>query len=166
MRFIVAAVFLFPLFLFSCATPEVGCDGAILPCDGEKKELVDLCKAWLDDYSNGRLDRVEALFAPGAVVAIDAVDTDRQAVYRLADFMARTRKSLAEGTRFSEWLTGDPVVLIDHKIACVWAPYLVESTGRKAEGIDVFQFIKLDGAWRLACLSYTNRKVEPQSDPE
>lgn len=152
---------LIPLFLLSCTCPHGDCLDASGSSDPRKKELVDLCKAWLDDYSNGRLDRVEALFAPGALVAIDAADRDRQTVLPASEFMSRTRKSWAEGQRFTEWLTGTPLVLMDHKIACVWSPYLVESPGRTAGGIDVFQFIELDGKWRIAGLSYTNRKTDP-----
>jgi|GEM_PF-2274050 len=127
--------------------------------DSIEEELIALCGRWLDDYSQGRADRVEALFAPGAVVAIDAVDSDTQRVMSAAEFMAIVRKSLDEAKTFREWLVGEPTVLVDHKVATVWAPYLVESPGRRAGGIDVFQFIEVDGAWKIVSLSYTNRKV-------
>ncbi len=147
---LLAASFFFANLSISCEEPI-------------EQELVDLCSQWLDDYSNGRADRVEARFAPGAVVAIDAADSDTQRVMSAADFMGLMRKSLEEGKTFREWLTGKPTVLVDHKIATVWAPYAVESPGRKATGVDVFQFVYVDGAWKIVSLSYTNRKIAPKS---
>lgn len=126
--------------------------------DSIEQELLDLCNQWLDDYSKGRVDRVGALFAPGAIVAIDAADSDAQRIMSAADFMALVRKSLKEGKTFHEWLTGEPTVLVDHKIATVWAHYAVESPGRRATGIDVFQFVHIDGTWKIVSLSYTNRE--------
>lgn len=134
------------LLLFACASPN-----RLL--DPDEKALVDFCSRFLDDYSNGRFDAVEAYFTTHAVIAVDGVDHDRQKVYSLQEFMDRTR----QGNSFREWVSGEPVVLRDHKIACVWAPYIVEQEGKRYEGIDVFQLIRLEGAWRIASLSYTNQ---------
>ncbi len=124
-----------------------------------EEELLALCGQWLDDYSEGRVERVAARFAPGAVVAIDAADSDKQRVMSAEDFITLVRQSLERGRTFREWLVGEPTVLVDHKIATVWAPYRVESPDRLAGGIDVFQFVRLDGDWKIVSLSYTNRKI-------
>lgn len=145
MRIILTAV----LILFACASPD-----RIL--DPDEKALVDVCSGFLDDYSKGRFDAVEAYFTPHAVIAVDGVDQDRQRVYSLQEFMDRTR----QGSSFKEWISGEPVVLRDHKVACVWAPYIVEQEGKLYTGIDVFQLIRLEGAWRIASLSYTNQSSD------
>ncbi len=143
----------------------VSCTTPIVKHEEKCKELVDLCACFLDHYSEGRFEEVERLFAPHAIVAIDRADKDRQSIITAEQFMAWTRTSWDKGTRFTEILAGRPIVLRDHKIACVWAPYIVESDNGSAEGIDVFQWIKMDGNWRLVSLSYTNRSVpDPSSE--
>lgn len=44
---------------------------------------------------------------------------------------------------------------MDGAVAVVWAPFLLESGGRRATGVDVFSFLKLDGNWRISSLSFT-----------
>ncbi len=139
----------------SCTTPPVN-------CGGEFKELVDLSACFLNHYCEGRFEEVERLFAPHAVVAIDRVNNDQQNLLTAEQFLARSRAGWDKGSRFTESLVGRAVVLRDHNVVCVWAPYLIESDSGDAEGIDVFQWLKMEGDWRLVSLSYTNRSV---SDP-
>jgi hypothetical protein len=124
----------------------------------ERQELADLCDTFLAHYCAGRLDEVEAIFAPNALVAIDRVDKDEQVVLTAAQFLEKTRANLAQGSKFVERIVGEPIVLIDHKVATVWAIYEIESEAGQMEGFDVFQWIRLDEAWRLVSLSYTNRR--------
>ncbi|HEY3349283.1 MAG TPA: hypothetical protein VGM13_05865 [Thermoanaerobaculia bacterium] len=52
-----------------------------------------------------------------------------------------------------------PTVLIRGGIAVVWAPYEFWIDGKTSHcGIDVFDFVKVDGAWRVANAMWT---VEP-----
>lgn len=125
----------------------------------EKKELVDLCARFLDHYCQGRFDETERMFAPHAVIAIDRVDKKTQSILTARQFLTKSRTNWDEGTRFIERLEGDPIVLRDNNMVCVWAPYRIEMESGNAEGIDAFQWIRLEGDWRLVSLCYTNRKV-------
>ncbi len=52
-----------------------------------------------------------------------------------------------------------PTVLIRGSIAVVWAPYEFWVDGKTSHcGVDVFDFVKVDGAWRLSNSMWT---VEP-----
>ena len=125
----------------------------------EAAELVALCEKFLDAYSNGRWDAVETMFTSNAVVAMDLIANDQQRVSTAAAFVDRTRRSLGDGSGFREWISGEPIVLIDNKIAMVWAPFEIESNGRKSTGIDTWQFVKIGGEWRVFSLAFTNRPM-------
>lgn len=65
-------------------------------------------------------------------------------------------KREARAVRERYW---SPTVLIRGAIAVVWAPYEFEIEGKTSHcGIDVFDFVKVDGSWRIANSMWT---VEP-----
>ena len=69
----------------------------------------------------------------------------------------------AETRKFTEkyW---DPTVLIHNGIAVFWAPYSFDIDGKRSHcGVDQFDFIKVDGQWKLASSMWT---VEPDGCPE
>lgn len=73
-----------------------------------------------------------------------------------ADTKAETRK-------FTEkyW---NPTVLIHNGVAMFWAPYSFDIDGKRSHcGVDQFDFIKIDGQWKLASSMWT---VEPNGCPE
>jgi len=58
----------------------------------------------------------------------------------------------------------DPTVLVRGNIAVVWAEYSFDFDGKRTHcGIDVFNLIKIDGAWKVTGIQYT---VEPDNCPE
>jgi hypothetical protein len=58
----------------------------------------------------------------------------------------------------------DPTVLVRGSIAVVWTPYEFWRDGKTTHcGIDVFDLVKQDGAWRIASIMYT---VEPNACPD
>jgi hypothetical protein len=68
-----------------------------------------------------------------------------------------------EKRRFTEkyW---DPTVLIHRDMAVFWAPYSFDIDGKRSHcGIDVFDFIRVDGQWKLANSMWT---VEPDGCPK
>jgi hypothetical protein len=63
-----------------------------------------------------------------------------------------------EKRRFTEkyW---DPTLLIHRDMAVFWAPYSFDIDGKRSHcGVDVFDFIRVDGQWKLANSMWT---VEP-----
>ena len=68
-----------------------------------------------------------------------------------------------EARKFTEkyW---DPTVLIHNGIAVFWAPYSFDIDGKRSHcGVDQFDFIKIDGQWKLASSMWT---VEPNGCPK
>jgi hypothetical protein len=68
-----------------------------------------------------------------------------------------------EKRRFTEkyW---DPTVLIHRDMAVFWAPYSFDIDGKRSHcGVDVFDFIRVNGEWKLANSMWT---VEPDGCPK
>jgi hypothetical protein len=58
----------------------------------------------------------------------------------------------------------DPSILVQGNIAVVWAPYSFDYDGKRTHcGIDVFNLMKIDGAWKVTGIQYT---VEPDNCPK
>ena len=69
----------------------------------------------------------------------------------------------AEKRKFTEkyW---NPTVLIHNGVAMFWAPYSFDIDGKRSHcGVDQFDFIKVDGQWKLASSMWT---VEPNGCPK
>ncbi len=57
----------------------------------------------------------------------------------------------------------DPVVHVRGRLAIVWTPYEFWRDGKSSHcGVDVFEVVKQDGAWRIGHVMYT---VEPDACP-
>jgi hypothetical protein len=153
-RSIFLVLWALPVLVSACAAPGAA-------TWHEEENLLKVCNKFLDEFSAGRYNQVEALFAPDAVVAIDAVDSGHQRILTAAAFLELHRSKSKDGTHFREFIDGRPTIRMDHNIACVWSPYRIESSEGRASGIDVFQLIRLDGEWRVVSLTYTNRKEKP-----
>lgn len=55
----------------------------------------------------------------------------------------------------------DPQVQIDGNLATLWAPYDVHRDGKLSHcGYDAFHFVRLEGRWRMAVVSYTKHPPE------
>ncbi len=121
------------------------------------EEAVAFCKEMLDHYSEGRWDRVEAAFQPGALIAASYGD-GRQEVVPAKDFLKRVAKFVEEkGQKVKEWISAEPRVLVDGPIVTVWAPFTVVSGTSTAQGTDVFQLLRTPEGFRIVALTYTNR---------
>ena len=57
-----------------------------------------------------------------------------------------------------------PTVLVHRGIAVVWAPYSFDYNGKRSHcGVDVFNLLEVDGAWKVSGIQYT---VEPGDCPK
>lgn len=120
--------------------------------------------------------QVEAFFA-----AMKAKDPAAAKALLLEDVTFTAQRTRPDGVKlgrvpgkaFAEGLTGpdvldermwDPVVTRRGTIAVVWAPYEFLLNGKTTHcGIDVFDMVKVDGAWKIAHLMWTQ---EPDACPE
>ena len=121
------------------------------------------------------LDRYMAAISAQDVAAMAAMQTPEGMTYRARaaegggwDVSARSNASWVDPSRVDArshreryW---SPTVLIRGGIAVVWAPYEFWIDGKTSHcGIDVFDFVKIDGAWRVANSMWT---VEPNACAE
>ena len=84
-----------------------------------------------------------------------------EVVARPSSYWADPSKADARSHRERYW---SPTVLIRGGIAVVWAPYEFWIDGKTSHcGVDVFDFVKVDGAWRVSNSMWT---VEPDACAE
>ena len=72
-------------------------------------------------------------------------------------------ETATETRKFTEkyW---DPTVLTHNGIAMFWAPYSFDIDGKRSHcGVDQFDFVKVEGQWKLASSMWT---VEPNGCPK
>lgn len=97
---------------------------------------------------------IRALFQPQArIVATGRQDGRTRVQDRgVGEFLASLAAS-QETLRERMW---DPEVRIDGDLATLWAPYEFHRGERFSHcGYDAFHFVRVDGTWRVAALSYT-----------
>jgi hypothetical protein len=88
---------------------------------------------------------------------------DGSATLRTKSNAQDAAETTTEMRKFTEkyW---DPTVLIHNGIAIFWAPYSFDIDGKRSHcGVDQFDFIKIDGQWKLASSMWT---VEPNGCPK
>ncbi len=72
--------------------------------------------------------------------------------------------TIGEGDRTLREVYWDPTVLVRGNIAVVWAEYSFDLNGKRSHcGIDVFNLLKIEGAWKVTGIQYT---VEPDNCPK
>jgi len=73
----------------------------------------------------------------------------------LADYL----EGLGADARLQEERMWDPVVMVDERVAMVWAPYDFHRDGQLSHcGIDVFSLVRTDEGWKITGVTYS---VEP-----
>jgi hypothetical protein len=77
---------------------------------------------------------------------------------------ARDLSTIAEEKDTLREVYWDPTVLMRGNIAVVWAEYSFDLNGQRSHcGIDVFNLMKIEGAWKVTGIQYT---VEPDTCPK
>lgn len=128
--------------------------------------------AYADDESAAVMAPVNALFAAlaerdpaallaqlrpdgGATVAIEGPNGQRAVSHRT---WAQFAEHLKPGPEKFEERISDPAIEVDGDIAMVWAPYVFRIDGKVSHcGVDHFDLIRENGAWKIANISWTQR---------
>lgn len=77
---------------------------------------------------------------------------------------AQDLATIGEGDETLREVYWDPTVLVRGNIAVVWAEYSFDLNGKRSHcGIDVFNLLKIEGAWKVTGIQYT---VEPDNCPK
>jgi hypothetical protein len=119
------------------------------------REVRALVEGWLDALVARRFDEVEALFAPGAVVAMDLAGSSLRSVLGAREYVAHARGAASESPRVHSH--AEPEVRLDGALATVRLRYRYETEAGSASGVDVLQFVRLEEGWRIVSLSFSNR---------
>jgi len=127
------------------------------PSGKEREAILAFCRKFLEEYSAGRFDAVEAMVLSNATVTVDWVDSGVHSLVSFPSFLAGARAPGREERTFREWFSGEPRVALDHDLAMVWAPYALESAKGRESGVDLFQLLRTPKGWRIASLAFTNR---------
>lgn len=121
------------------------------------------------------MDRMMLAISANDLEAMRALQTPEGMTYRAAateggdmDIVARPNSYWVDPARADERTYRErywtPTVLIRGDIAVVWAPYEFWIDGETSHcGIDVFNFVKIDGDWRVSNSMWT---VEPDACDE
>jgi len=121
--------------------------------EGEVALVTRLSHEFMTALSSKDTQRLNALLAPQAML-YSVRDGETGPV-----FGARTRESFLEGLQggsnvFLERIW-EPVVEVSGGVAMVWAPYDFHLDGAFSHcGVDVLTFLKLDGGWKVASVTY------------
>jgi Amidohydrolase family/SnoaL-like domain len=127
----------------------------------EQASAIAFCRRFLADYSKPDFDAVAASFTADASIAIDAGSGDGRST-TAAKFLEQAKASRERGGALLERIAGEPIALVDGRIATVWAPFQVTTSGGGGHGIDVFQLVKVGAEWRISALAFTFRPDAPR----
>ena len=103
------------------------------------------------------------MMMPEGMIMSLRYQSDGSAKLRVKSNLQMIAEARTEKRKFTEkyW---NPTLLVHNGIAMFWAPYSFDIDGKRAHcGVDQFDFIKLDGQWKLASSMWT---VEPDGCPK
>ena len=152
------------LFLgFACETSIANPTSASSASDHpDRAAVIQVIDRFMAAVTTNDTEDFEALFLPSARIYVQRRGPDgaRMFAERPAVPRATGRSNPSLPVREFYW---DPTVLIQDGMAVVWTPYAFDRNGQRSHcGVDVFNLVEADGAWRIASVMYT---VEPQGCP-
>jgi len=130
---------------------------------GEEKAVLAATDRFMIAISTGDVEGLRKIFMPEGMTFRALVKKDGP-----PEVVARPQAYWSDPARFEGRTLNErywsPTVLVRDPIALVWAPYEFKIDGKTTHcGIDVFDFVKIDGEWRVASAMWT---VEPDACPE
>ncbi|WP_324828405.1 hypothetical protein [Qipengyuania zhejiangensis] len=139
------------------------CLGAPLQAqDDSSARILHSVDEFLRGLNEKDLSVMEGVSAGDGIIASHRV-ADGKDVLRTRSF-TEGLASLTSGTERFREVYWEPTILVRGNIAVVWAEYSFDiEDGRSHCGIDVFNLMKIDDAWKVTGIQYT---VEPETCPE
>ena len=135
------------------------------PDNGDEAAVLRLVDEFFDALEKREPERWKAFMLSGTVRVTPLVDEEGNEYVRIRS-MEEGLASLAEGDpRFVErgW---DPTVMVRGRIAMVWMPYDFHIDGKFSHcGVDLFEFVKLNGAWKMANIMWTVEREGCEASP-
>ena len=127
---------------------------------GEEKAVLGTLDRYIEAISANDLAGMKALLTPEGMTyrARPRADGQFEIVAASNAYWVAPERDVGRAVRERYW---QPTVLIRGPIALVWAPYEFWVDGKTSHcGVDVFDFVKIDGQWRVSNSMWT---VEPEA---
>jgi hypothetical protein len=124
--------------------------------EGEREHVIAAGNALFTAMAGRDAKALQELLLPEAVIL--GVDSRQQPAQVNVRTVAAFIEAVSQSAQTLEERMWDPVVHIDGDLATLWAPYDFHYAGKFSHrGHDAFQFVRRDGRWQIAALSYTLR---------
>jgi hypothetical protein len=124
------------------------------PKDIEEAAILATVQRFFDGLGSQDRAAMESTLLPDAMLTAQRIGPEGDA--RLG---RRTRRAFMDGVATQTGLyegMWDPIVMRRGPIAVVWAPYEFRLNGKTTHcGIDAFDMVKVEGAWKIAHLMWT-----------
>ena len=133
------------------------------PASDERTQVIAAADRFLAAINSNDAEALRRMAIPEGMNISLRYQSDGSSNLRVKSNAQQVTETKAETRRFTEkyW---DPTVLIHNGIAIFWAPYSFDIDGKRSHcGVDQFDFIKVQGEWKLASAMWT---VEPDGCPE
>jgi hypothetical protein len=140
----------------------VAAQAAPAPAD-DRREVMAVVDRVFEAINTNDAEALRLLSIPEGMNISLRYQPDGSAKLRTVSNSEDAANTAAEKRRFTEkyW---NPILLIHNGIAVFWAPYSFDIDGQRSHcGVDQFDFIKVDGEWKLASSMWT---VEPDGCPK
>jgi hypothetical protein len=125
----------------------------------EEKAVLAAMDRFMIAISTGDVDEMRKLYLPEAMTfrALKKQEGPPEVVARPQAYWTDPARNDGRKRQERYW---SPTVLLRDPIAVVWAPYEFKIDGKTTHcGIDSFDFVKIDGEWRVSSAMWT---VEPE----
>ena len=133
------------------------------PAPDEKAQVIAAVDRVIAAINNNDAEALRQIAIPEGMNISLRYQPDGSSKIRAKANSQDAAETVTETRKFTEryW---DPTVLIHNGIAAFWAPYSFDIDGKRSHcGVDQFDFIKVDGQWKLANSMWT---VEPNGCPK
>ena len=134
---------------------------ASVPADAEEKAVLATTQAFFDGLEAGDPAAMRAAALPNIPMIALSTKPDGTVDVRRFAFEDSFGKKVAPGLK--EWMWS-PVVARRGALATVTGPFEITRDGKTIHcGVNVFTLAKIEGAWKVASVSWT---AEPEACPE
>jgi len=130
--------------------------------DQDSARILEAAQALFDAMEAADQARLSGLLLPGTIVTSQRFAADGAVTLRRTPALEWIDTQRVPG-RIVERMWS-PTILRRGPIAVVWTPYSLDVAGQRTHcGIDSFEFVKVESAWKIASITYT---VEPSACAE
>lgn len=158
------ATLLFILLTFQCVARPADASGADTP-EAAKARVLAVVQRFCDALAARDPAACRATVAPeGQLQAMNEGPTGTTISYRLLGEFADRLPSMKARPLERFW---NPTVLVQGRIATVWAPYDFHRDGKFAHsGIDVFTLMRAGDDWKIVNLAFNMQPHMPSQHPD